>query len=198
MERRHQRSLSVAALLALVVAATITADVNRDEAPARTEVRAELRAISTRLDGARSQVLIEASEPVAYVTSQPDPLTVVVDLRNVKAGVMPPGLGPLPPVSGVNVEEAVAGDGAEVARVKIKLAYAGKHRVRSSRNVIYVELDRGVVPHEAGSAGSTARANSPAGTTAATATTLRSVRAIENGIAISGDGLLVPASIEGP
>ena len=196
MERRHQRSLSLAALLALGVAATMTADVNRDEVPERAiEARAELRAISTRLDGARSQVLIEASEPVAYVTSQPDPLTVVVDLRNVKAGVMPAGLGPLPPVADVDVEDAVAGDGAEVARVRIKLAYAAKHRVRSSRNVIYVEVDRGVVVHEKGSSGTTtAAAAVESGTTPAT--TLRAVRAIENGIALSGDGRLIAATIE--
>jgi type IV pilus secretin PilQ/predicted competence protein len=189
MERRHQRSLSLAAVLALVVAATITADVNRNEVPERAEARAELRAISTRLDGARSQVLIEASEPVAYVTSQPDPLTVIVDLRNVKAGVMPPGLGPLPPVTGVDVEDAVAGDGADVARIKINLAYAAKHRVRSSRNVIYVEVDRGVVP------GDEANAASRSSNGAATASSLKAVRAIDNGIAISGDGVLVPGSV---
>ena len=139
----------LAGLLAAAVAATLTADTSRDEARARApEARAELRAISTRLDGARSQILIEASEPVGYVTSQPDPLTVIVDLRNVKAGVMPPGLDPLPPVANIRVEEAIAGDGAEVARVRVTLAYAAKHRVRSSRNVIYVEVDRGVVPHD--------------------------------------------------
>jgi type IV pilus assembly protein PilQ len=204
MERRHQRSLSLAALLALAVAATITADVNRDEVPAReTEARAELRAISTRLDGARSQVLIEASEPVAYVTTQPDPLTVVVDLRNVKAGVMPPGLGPLPPVSDVQVEDAVAGDGAEVARVTIKLAYAARHRVRSSRNLIYVEVDRGVVVHDAAPAGSATPAASAvpgtgftAGKEIMVATALKSVRAIDNGIALSADGRLLAARIE--
>ena len=241
MESRHQRSLSLAAVLALAVAATITADVDRDAVPERVEARAELRAISARLDGARSQVLIEASEPVAYVTSQPDPLTVVVDLRNVSAGVMPPGLGPLPPVSDVQVEDAVAGDGAEVARVKIKLAYPAKHRVRSSRNMIYVEVDRGVVPHEpgtvpgavpglkpgpaasespegksAGASGKSAglgaesagperksagpgfsRGNSGGNTSnAAAATSIKSVRAIENGIAISGDGMLVAGNIE--
>jgi type IV pilus secretin PilQ/predicted competence protein len=194
MERRHQRSLSLAALLALAVAATITADVSRDEVPERTAARAELRAISTRLDGARSQVLIESSEPVAYVTSQPDPLTVLVDLRNVKAGVMPPGLGPLPPVTDVDVQDAVAGDGAEVARVRIKLAHAAKHRVRSSRNVIYVEIDRGVVPHEPGNANAKSSANGDAPTAIATA--IKSVRAIDNGIAISGDGLLAPGTIE--
>jgi type IV pilus secretin PilQ/predicted competence protein len=224
----------LAGLLAAAVAATLTADTSRDEARAKaTEARAELRAISTRLDGARSQILIESSEPVAYVTSQPDPLTVLVDLRNVKAGVMPAGLGPLPPVSGVRVEEAVAGDGAEVARVRVTLAYAAKHRVRSSRNVIYVEVDRGVVPHEEpglkpgpSNSGLEGPSNSglegppgsdlvgPAGSgsagpesavfagpgfsrgNTATATMLKSVRAIEHGIAIEGDGRLVASAIE--
>ena len=43
-----------------------------------------LRAISTT-SGARPAVLIEASEPVAYVSARPDPFTVLVDLRNVAA-----------------------------------------------------------------------------------------------------------------
>jgi type IV pilus assembly protein PilQ len=145
---QSQRSF-LALALAATIAATAVADVSFVGPDARetTAVRAELRAISTRLDGPRSTVLIEASEPVAYVTSQPDPLTVVVDLRNVVAGHLPPGvLGPLPPVSHVNVAEAVAGDGATVARVTVTLAHAAKYRVRSNRNVIMVEVDRPVVP----------------------------------------------------
>lgn len=154
---RRRRAAAVALVTPVVVAAalTMTADASREGA-GRTDdvVRAELRAISTRLDGAWSQVLIESSEPVAYVTSQPDPLTVLVDLRNVKAGFLPPGiLGPLPPVADVRVEEAVAGDGAEVARVRITLAYPATHRVRSARNVIYVELDRPARPVPAADAG---------------------------------------------
>jgi type IV pilus assembly protein PilQ len=203
MERRHQRSLSLAALIAVAVAATITADVNREEPRASAAAaRAELRAISTRLEGARSQILIEASEPVAYVTSQPDPLTVIVDLRNVKAGIMPPGLGPLPPVTDVDVEEAVAGDGAEVARVKVKLAYAAPHRVRSSRNMIYVEVDRGVVVNEPAERAATSGASANAAAVNAekagvmTATAIKSVRAINNGIAITADGALSAGSIE--
>jgi type IV pilus assembly protein PilQ len=181
----------LAGLLAAAVAATLTADTSRDEARAHASAaRAELRAISTRLDGARSQILIESSEPVAYVTSQPDPLTVLVDLRNVKAGVMPPGLGPLPPVADVRVEEAVAGDGAEVARIRVSLAYAAKHRVRSSRNVIYVEVDRGVVPHEEpGLKPGVSRGES------SNATMLKSVRAIDGGIAIEADGRLAADAV---
>ena len=79
--------LVLAAPLAAALAVTLTASgpVPRSGA-ADTPA---LRSISSRLDGAVSTVLIEASEPVAYLTSQPDPLTVLVDLRNVNAG----GLG---------------------------------------------------------------------------------------------------------
>ena len=103
-----------------------------------------LRSISSRLDGATSTVLIEASEPVAYLTSQPDPLTVLVDLRNVQAGDLDgrPLVAMLAPVTGVDIEGAVAPDGVPVARVRVRLDHAARHRVRSSRNTIFVEVDR--------------------------------------------------------
>src|SRR4030095_17189446 len=68
----------IVAVLALTVMASRTAALGGAETPA-------LKSISSRLDGAVSTLLIEASEPVAYLTSQPDPLTVLVDLRNVDA-----------------------------------------------------------------------------------------------------------------
>lgn len=171
---RHLGRFVLAALLAAAIASTLTADSSAPSAPAASAARAELTAISTRLEGVRSQVLIESSEPVAYVTSQPDPLTVLVDLRNVKAGLMPPGiLGPLPPVADVKVEEAVAGDGAEIARVRITLAYPAAHRVRSSRNMIYVEVERGVVPHEPAPAAPPAAATTQAAASAATLSEMR-------------------------
>ena len=45
--------------------------------------------------------------------------------------------------SGVGVEHATAPDGAPVARVRVRLDRAAKHRVRSARNTILVEIDRG-------------------------------------------------------
>ena len=113
----------------LTVAATLAADVHRDEE--RTRPRSARRA-ACDLDAARRARAARCSSSRAsrwrIVTSQPDPLTVLVDLRNVEAGMLPPGiLGPLPPVADVRVEEATAGDGAEVARVRVKLAYAAKH-----------------------------------------------------------------------
>lgn len=103
-----------------------------------------VRSISGRLDGGVSTVLIDTSEPVAYLTSQPDPLTVFVDLRNARAEHLDGrGLGAMePPVSNVRLESATAPDGSPVARVRVALAHPAPHRVRSSRNLIYVEVDR--------------------------------------------------------
>ncbi len=103
-----------------------------------------LRAVSARDDGGVSAVVIEATEPVAYVTSQPDPLTVLVDLRNVRAGGIKAGATAreLTPLRGVRVEESTAADGTPVARVRVTLERATAHRVRTSRNLIVVEVDR--------------------------------------------------------
>ena len=79
MHGRIPRLLLVAPLVAaLAVTLTASGAVSRYEAGADTPA---LRSISSRLDGAVSTVLIEASEPVAYLTSQPDPLTVLVEVE---------------------------------------------------------------------------------------------------------------------
>ena len=123
--------------LAMTVMASRPAAIGGAETPA-------LKSISSRLDGAVSTVLIEASEPVAYLTSQPDPLTVLVDLRNTNAASLDgrPFAAMLAPVSAVGVESASAPDGAPVARVRVTLDRAAKHRVRSARNTILVEVER--------------------------------------------------------
>src|SRR6476620_4726825 len=89
----------LAAVLALALSASRPFAMGGAETPA-------LRSISSRLDGAISTVLIEASEPVAYLTSQPDPLTLFVDLRNVSAAGVAgkPIADMLAPVNGVAVE----------------------------------------------------------------------------------------------
>ena len=101
----------------------------------------QLRAVSSRVDGGVSSIVIEATEPVAYVTSQPDPLTVLVDLRNVTApGVQVPLT--VAPVRGVRVEQSTAADGTPQARVRVNLDRATSHRVRTSRNLIVVDVDQ--------------------------------------------------------
>ena len=133
--------LVLVAPIAVALAVTLTA--SRPFAMAGDDTPA-LKSISSRLDGALSTVLIEASEPVAYLTSQPDPLTVLVDLRNVSAATIAgkPIADMLAPVSAVAVEPATAPDGAPVTRVRVNLDRAAKHRVRASRNTVLVEVQR--------------------------------------------------------
>jgi len=149
-----------------------------------------LRAVSTRDDGRVSAVVIEATEPVAYVTSQPDPLTVLVDLRNVRAGSVPALQRGPSPLGGVRVEDSVASDGTPQARVRVNLERAASHRVRTSRNLIMVEVDHGAP----------ARAVTAAVATRAAATELRAVRASRSGdevtVAIVGNGPLRATAVE--
>ena len=85
-------------------------------------------------------VLIEASEPVAYAVANPDPLTVVVDLRNVTVQDAANRVGRVGPVAGVRLEQASATDGKAVARVRLSLTRPSEYKVRSARNTIRVEL----------------------------------------------------------
>jgi len=105
---------------------------------------AALKKITSRLDARTGVVAIEASDPVPYVASQPDPKTFVVELRDVVAAPVTHPVQPDPrnPFAAVAVENAVAADGTRVARVQLTLSAAVRPRVRSSRNVIYVEADR--------------------------------------------------------
>lgn len=138
MGRRLPRLIWAAPLAAALVASlAATGDVPGADGPA-------VRSISGRLDGEVSTVRIESTEPVAYLTSQPDPLTVFVDLRNARGDALGnEPLGEMPaPVRDVTVERAIAPDGAPVARVRVALEHPAAHRVRSSRNVIFVEVDR--------------------------------------------------------
>lgn len=202
-------AMPLVAMAAVALVAAGPAAVGGAETPA-------LKSISSRLDGAISTVLIEASEPVAYLTSQPDPLTVLVDLRNVNANGLDsqPLAGMTAPVSGVGVERATAPDGSPVARVRVRLDRAAKHRVRSARNTILVEVDRTAASSMAAATVPSIAPVAPKPATAAVkapvlaprverkaaATELRSVRfsKLENGfsVTLAGNGPLMAAKVE--
>jgi type IV pilus assembly protein PilQ len=105
---------------------------------------AVLKRISFRVDDRAGVISIEASEPVPYVASQSDPKTFVVEMRDVLATSVADNfrIDPRVPVSAVRVENARAFDGATIARVSLSLAQPIRPRVRSSRNIIYIETDR--------------------------------------------------------
>jgi type IV pilus secretin PilQ/predicted competence protein len=209
MRSRYLRLICATSLTAVLAVSVAASGRSAAEGPS-------VRAVTGRADGALSTVLIEASEPVAYLTSQPDPLTVFVDLRNARTEGMPAALHVIePPVTGVRLEPALAPDGAPVARVRVALDRPAKHRVRSSRNMIFVEVDRAAASEPAA-----ARVSAPTllrqpaaqamaqiaaeGATqsaaSALATRLIGIRpmALPNGtaIALSGNGQLVASKVE--
>jgi type IV pilus assembly protein PilQ len=126
--------------LCLAMAAGVMAPLGA--AGARTD--ALLKRIASRLDGRTGVLAIEASTPVPYVASQPDARTFVIELRDVVTAGFEDGFtaDPRHPIAAVKVENTQSFDGSSVARVHLTLNQPLRPRVRSARNVIYVEADR--------------------------------------------------------
>ena len=103
----------------------------------------QLKTISARLNPQGASLLIEATEPAAYVATRPDPLTVYVDFRNVGAeGVANRfAASAKSPIVGVAIE-TVESPGGPASRVRITLAQPVAHRVHSERNTIVVDFDK--------------------------------------------------------
>jgi type IV pilus assembly protein PilQ len=107
--------------------------------------RAMLKRIASRVDGRTGVIAIEATTSVPYIASQPDPQSFVVELRDVVAVGYQNDFSadPRHPIAAVQVENGAAIDGTIVTRVRMMLDQPMRPRVRSARNVIYVEADRG-------------------------------------------------------
>jgi type IV pilus assembly protein PilQ len=136
MRRRLAISLFMLALAALGLAHMHVVSAET------TAVGARLTAISSTADGGRAALLIESSEPVAYQASQPDPGTVVVDLRNVTSAGYANGFAPRAgsPIRSVAVEDTTDAGGEHLARIRVALAGELRPRVHSQRNLIFVEF----------------------------------------------------------
>jgi len=187
-----------------VLAAVGLASALGVQAAARSDASADvvrLESIAGRFDRPTGSILIQTSEPVPYVTSDPDPLTVLVELHNVtSAGVsnrLASGEGDA--VSAVTVEDGTSFDGAPVARVRVTLARPLVHRVRSARNVIRVELDRQALAG-AGEAVQGTSGQKPTTGARKPATSLNSLRAVHGPagpiVVLQGNGALAPTSVE--
>jgi type IV pilus assembly protein PilQ len=130
----------VALFLPFVLAATLTQDSRAAATAAVPDAR--LTAISSRTGAKSASLVIEATAPVPYVTTRPDPLTLLLDFRNVAAdgvaNAVKPDAGS--PITAVAVEAADQ-MGAPGSRVRISLAEPLVHHVRSDRNTVVVEFD---------------------------------------------------------
>jgi type IV pilus assembly protein PilQ len=102
----------------------------------------QLKTLSAKAGRRITTLTIETSDPVSYLTNRPDPMTLVVDLREVDAAKVVNGATEAKGViAGVTVENVVAADGSRLARVHIRLTQPAAHQVRAKRNLIYVDLD---------------------------------------------------------
>src|SRR5688572_15774134 len=182
----------ISLLAGLCIAAALGAMTPLGAAGARADA-ALLKKIGSTLEARTGSVAIEASAAVPYVASQPDPRTFVVELRDVVATGFADDfkIDPRHPAGAVQVESAVD-NGINVARVRITLRQPMRPRVRSSRNMIYVEADRvdalAVTPGTVSLAGASA--------------VIRDVRVTQRGTATAvtllGTSRLVATSIQEP
>ena len=109
-----------------------------------TAPTARLKTISSHVDSKGASLVIEATEPLPYVATRPDPLTVVVEFRNVDGQSVTKKIaaGSKSPIASVTVENADA-LGAPSSRVRIVLAEAVAHHVRSEKNQVIIDFDKG-------------------------------------------------------
>ncbi len=136
-------------------------------------------------------VLIEATEPVPYSVSRPDPLTVLVDLRNVTVTGADNRVERSGAIAGVTLEQATGADGRSIGRVRVSLARPVEYTVRSARNTIRLELAQAA--YAAAVKVQSSDLDKPA------ATVLERVRASRAAnvttVTLSGNGRLAPASV---
>ena len=131
------------ALLVAVVLAGSLAGASSEESRNGTTATApvvRLKTITSHATSAGTSLVIEASDPVPYVATRPDPLTLYIDFRNVSID----GLASFPanakgPIAGVVVEPGEAGGSP---RVRVNLSQPVAHRIRADRNTVVIDFDK--------------------------------------------------------
>ena len=183
---RYTKLLVLGAVMASGAIAPLGASAGRTELPVLTK-------IASRVDERTGVITIEASEPVPYVASQPDPRTYLVELRDVTTRGFADAFkaDPRNPIGAVQVESAHAADGVAVARIRMTLSQPVRPRVRSTRNVIVVEADR----LDRAPNGNNAVV-SPAGPAAAIHDIRHTRRGNATAVTLRGTGRLMPTNVE--
>jgi type IV pilus secretin PilQ/predicted competence protein len=183
---RYTKLLVLGAVVAGGAIAPLGASEGRSELPTLTK-------IASRVDDRTGVITIEASEPVPYVASQPDPHTYIVELRDVATRGFADAFqaDPRHPVGAVQVESAHAADGVAVARIRLSLNQPVRPRVRSTRNLIVVEADR--LDREPNGNNAVV---SPAGPAVAIHDIRHTRRGTATAVTLRGTGRLVPMSVE--
>ena len=129
--------------LALLLTVAAAGALVSADAPTGPLVTVRLKAISARVNARGASLVIEATEPVAYTTSRPDPLTLLLDFRNVGAADVANSVAAdvKSPIAYVAIEAAES-LGSPASRVRIALTQPVAHHVRSDRNTVVVDFDK--------------------------------------------------------
>src|SRR6185436_510955 len=141
---RGRQGMTVTRGLALILTvAAAGALVNASGPAAAPAATVRLKAISGHVNAKGASLVIEASEPVAYTATRPDPLTVLLDFRNVGSAEVANSFvaDAKSPIVSVSVEAAES-LGSPASRVRVVLAQPVAHRVRSERNTVVVDFDK--------------------------------------------------------
>ena len=130
------------ALLVAVVLAGALAGASSEESRNGTTAApiVRLKTITSRATSAGTSLVIEASDPVPYVATRPDPLTLYIDFRNVSVdGLASFAANAKGPIAGIAIEPGEAGGSP---RVRVNLSQPVAHRVRADRNTVVIDFDK--------------------------------------------------------
>ena len=145
--------------IALLLTVAAAGGLVKASAPDATTSGVRLKAISSRIHSRGASLVIEASEPVAYTATQPDPLTVLLEFRNVVSDEVANSVvaNVASPIAHVSIEAAQS-MGKPAARVRIALIRPVAHHVRSDRNTVVIDFDK---PSVTSAVAADARASAP-------------------------------------
>ncbi len=199
--RLHRLHVTARLAATLLIAAGLALAVGRPLVAGSAPIRL------VGVAGQGHQLTIEATEPVAYAVARPDPLTVVLELRNVAVGSARSILDHRDPIAAVSLEQAPPIDGLTMTRVRVTLARPYEAAVRSARNTIRLDLTPAAprlappapLPMVEAAVAAAAPAQESANEDAPSATVIDRVRASRTAnattVTIGGNGRLTPADV---
>jgi type IV pilus assembly protein PilQ len=128
----------LAVFLTVAVAAAL-----RAAGPDAAVPNARLMSITSRAGSKGVSLTIEASEPVGYSVTRPDPVTVLIEFRHVTMADVANTVvaDAKSPIAAVSVEPFES-MGAPASRVRVMLAQPVAHHARSDRNTVVVDFDK--------------------------------------------------------
>ena len=135
-----------ALVLAVVLAGGLaTASSPEPGSGATSMPSVRLKTISARVTNKGTSLVIEATEPVPYVATRPDALTLLIDFRNVAADTVTSTIAAdvRSAIASVVIEQVPdEATGSESPRIRVMLSEPVAHRARASRNTVVIDFEK--------------------------------------------------------